>query len=62
MEEDVITTQEIFRFRRQGKGPDGQILGAFETTGVRPRFLDAVIARGIEIPEGLSFSAGRKSV
>jgi pilus assembly protein CpaF len=62
MEEDVITTQEIFRFRRHGKSPDGQILGAFETTGVRPRFLDAVIARGIEMPAGMSFSAGRKSV
>jgi pilus assembly protein CpaF len=62
MEEDIITTQEIFRFRRQGKSPEGQIVGAFETTGVRPRFLDAVIARGIELPEGLSFAAGRKSV
>jgi pilus assembly protein CpaF len=62
MEEDIITTQEIFRFRRQGKSPEGQIVGAFETTGVRPRFLDAVIARGIELPEGLSFGAGRKSV
>jgi len=62
MEEDVITTQEIFRFRRQGKGPDGQIAGTFETTGVRPRFLDVVISRGIELPAGLMFSAGRKSV
>jgi pilus assembly protein CpaF len=62
MEEDVITTQEIFRFRRQGKSSDGQIVGSFETTGVRPRFLDVAIARGIELPEGLSFSAGRKSV
>ena len=62
MEEDVITTQEIFRFRRQGKSTDGQIVGAFETTGVRPRFLDVAISRGIEMPDGLSFSAGRKSV
>ncbi|HEY0648855.1 CpaF family protein, partial [Phenylobacterium sp.] len=62
MEEDVITTQEIFRFRRQGKSPDGQITGTFETTGVRPRFLDVVISRGIELPPGLMFSAGRKSV
>ena len=43
-------------------GPDGQIQGTFETTGVRPRFLDVVISRGIELPSGLMFSAGRKSV
>jgi pilus assembly protein CpaF len=61
MEEDIITTQEIYRFRRQGKTPEGHIAGSFETTGVRPRFLDAVIARGIEMPEGMSFAAGRKS-
>ena len=62
MEEDVITTQEIFRFRRHGKTSEGKIAGEFETTGVRPRFLDAVLSRGIEMPEGMSFAAGRKSV
>jgi pilus assembly protein CpaF len=61
MEEDVITTQEIFRFRRHGRAADGGVAGEFETTGVRPRFLDALTARGIELPN-ISFAAGRKSV
>ena len=61
MEEDVISTQEIFRFRRAGRTAAGGVAGEFETTGVRPRFLDALVARGIELPP-INFSAGRKSV
>jgi pilus assembly protein CpaF len=61
MEEDVITTQEIFRFRRQGRATGGGVTGDFETTGVRPRFLEALAVRGIELP-AVAFAAGRKSV
>jgi pilus assembly protein CpaF len=55
MEEDVISMQEIYRFRRQGMGKDGAVLGDFETTGVRPRFMDVLAARGVELP-GIVFS------
>jgi pilus assembly protein CpaF len=61
MEEEVITTQEIFRFRRTGRTADNrEVAGTFETTGVRPRFLDVLIARGVELPP-MQFTAGRKS-
>ena len=60
MEEDVISTQEIFRFRRHGRSADGGVAGDYETTGVRPRFLDVLAARGIEMP-GIMFASGRKS-
>jgi pilus assembly protein CpaF len=53
MEEDVVTMQEIFRFRRLGRAPDGTVIGEFEATGVRPKFMEQVIARGIELPPGL---------
>ena len=46
MESDIITMQEIFRFRQSGIGGDGQVLGRFEATGIRPRFLDQVMAHG----------------
>ncbi|MDT7935198.1 MAG: CpaF family protein [Sphingomonadaceae bacterium] len=46
MEGDVVTMQEIFRFRRTGRGADGAILGRFEATGVRPKFMDYITARG----------------
>jgi pilus assembly protein CpaF len=61
MEEDVISTQEIFRFRRHGRATGGGVAGDFETTGVRPRFLDVLAARGIELPT-VMFQAGRKSI
>jgi pilus assembly protein CpaF len=50
MEEDVVTLQEIYRFRRRGRAADGSVIGDFETTGVRPRFMAELAARGIELP------------
>ena len=50
MEGDVITTQEIFRFRRRGVASDGRVLGNFEPTGVRPLFAEAITTRGITLP------------
>jgi pilus assembly protein CpaF len=61
MEEDVISMQEIFRFRRRGREKDGTILGDFESTGVRPRFMETLASRGITIASGI-FAPGRKSV
>jgi pilus assembly protein CpaF len=60
MEEDVICMQEIFRFRRVGRGADGRVLGQYEATGVRPRFMEALAARGISLSGDL-FSLGRVS-
>ncbi|MBT9472734.1 MAG: CpaF family protein [Phenylobacterium sp.] len=61
MEQDVITLQEIFRFKRTGRGPDGDVLGQFETTGVRPKFIEHLVSRGINLPLDM-FIHGRRSV
>jgi len=61
MEQDVISIQEIFRFRRRQLGGDGIIHGEFETTGIRPKVMDMITARGIELPP-MTFAPGRKSV
>ncbi|WP_344697562.1 CpaF family protein [Sphingomonas rosea] len=53
MEGDVITMQEIFRFRQTGRSADGEVLGRFEATGVRPRFLDDAMAHGITLSADL---------
>ena len=49
MEEDIITMQEIFRFKRRGRTEDGAVLGDFETTGVRPKFMEYLGSRGIQL-------------
>jgi pilus assembly protein CpaF len=53
MEGDVISAQEIFRFRRQGVSNDGVVVGRFEATGVRPGFTDRLRVAGVELPPSL---------
>ena len=53
MEENVITMQEIFTFVKKGIGPDGRVMGAFEPTHIRPRFLDRFRTAGITLSPGV---------
>jgi len=53
MESDVITMQEIFRFRMTGRDEDGSVQGRFEATGIRPKFMQELSDRGIHLPAGL---------
>jgi pilus assembly protein CpaF len=53
MEGEVVTMQEIFRFRQTGMSPEGQVIGKFEATGIRPRFLDHVMAHGMTLSADL---------
>lgn len=53
MEGDVITMQEIFRFRHTGVDAEGQVTGHFEATGIRPRFIDQFVSHGISLPASL---------
>jgi pilus assembly protein CpaF len=50
MEGDILQMQEIFRFVRTGTAADGAVEGHFQATGVRPRFLSDLVARGINLP------------
>jgi pilus assembly protein CpaF len=53
MEGDVITMQEIFRFRQTGRSAEGEVIGRFEATGIRPRFLDDAMSHGITLSPDL---------
>ena len=53
MEENVISMQEIFAFNKKGIGPDGKVIGAFQPTHIRPRFLDKLRVAGIILPPSL---------
>ena len=46
----IIQMQEIFKFVRTGTAPDNSVIGHFQATGVRPRFLNDLLAMGIKIP------------
>ena len=53
MEGEMVTTQEIFRYKRRGFTPEGKIVGSFEPTGVRPLFAERMKISGVEMPKGL---------
>jgi pilus assembly protein CpaF len=53
MEGQTITMQDIFRFKMRGRGEDGQVLGHFEATGIRPKFLQDAADHGIAMPADL---------
>ena len=50
MEEDVITTQDIFVFEQKGVDGDGRVVGAHRATGVRPRFAERLAQAGVPLP------------
>lgn len=50
MEGDVITLQEIFRFKQVGVDEFRKVMGHHESTGIRPRFAEKAQALGIPLP------------
>ncbi len=50
MEESVVSMQEIFNFTKKGIGPDGKVIGVFQPTHIRPRFLERLRVSGIVLP------------
>ena len=59
MEEDVITTQDIFVFEQQGLDKDGRVRGFHRATGVRPRFSERLERAGVDLARDL-FDPSRK--
>jgi pilus assembly protein CpaF len=53
MEENVISMQEIFAFNKKGIGPDGKVIGVFQPTRIRPRFLERLCLSGIVLPPAI---------
>jgi pilus assembly protein CpaF len=49
MEQDVITTQDIFVFTQEGVDKEGRVQGFHRATGIRPRFTDRLLRTGIEL-------------
>ncbi|HET6467959.1 MAG TPA: CpaF family protein [Geminicoccaceae bacterium] len=49
MEGEVVTMQEIYRFRRTSVDAQGNVLGQFEATGIRPHFAERLATYGITL-------------
>ena len=53
MEGEVITMQDIFKFRQTGVNAEGVVQGRFEATGIRPRFLEHAMSHGVTLSADL---------
>jgi pilus assembly protein CpaF len=49
MEGDTIMLQELFTFQREGKDADGNIIGRYVSTGIRPHFADQLKHSGGDV-------------
>src|ERR1700751_5767743 len=53
MEGEVVTMQEIFVFRKRGIRENGEVIGEFMATGVRPKFAEKLLVTGIQLPSAM---------
>jgi pilus assembly protein CpaF len=59
MEGEVVSMQEIFRFRRTGMDGKGDVLGHYEATGIRPKLAARFESWGMALPAD-SFEINRR--
>jgi pilus assembly protein CpaF len=50
MEGDIITLQDLFVLEQQGVDEDGKLRTRFQSTGIRPKFMNKFEAAGISLP------------
>jgi pilus assembly protein CpaF len=50
MEGEVVTMQDIFVYKKMGIGENGEVLGDFVPTGIRPKFAERLVTSGIHLP------------
>jgi pilus assembly protein CpaF len=53
MEGEVVSMQDIFVFRKLGIRENGEVLGDFVPTGVRPKFAEKLLIAGIPLPASI---------
>ena len=53
MEQDMIIMQDIFRYKQVGIDQNGRAYGQFESTGVRPSFINRLEAKGVKLPSNM---------
>lgn len=53
VEVDLVTTQDIFTFKRERLDDDGHVQGRFQATGSQPRFYEELQRRGDHVDVGI---------
>jgi pilus assembly protein CpaF len=53
LEGNAIVMQDIFVFERKGIDKNGNIVGTFKATGVRPAFAERFRVSGIDLPKDI---------
>jgi pilus assembly protein CpaF len=50
MEGEIVTMQDIFVFRKRGIRENGEVIGEFMPTGIRPKFGERLMVTGVQLP------------
>jgi len=50
MDGEMVTMQDIFAFHKRGIRENGEVLGDFLPTGIRPQFSERLLVTGIQLP------------
>jgi pilus assembly protein CpaF len=50
VDENVIGMHEIFTFQKKGIATNGKVVGVFQPSRIRPRFLEQLRVSGIQLP------------
>jgi len=50
MEGEIVTMQDIFIFRKRGIRENGEVIGEFTPTGIRPKFSERLAVTGVHLP------------
>ena len=53
MEGEIVTMQDIFVYKKMGIGENGEVLGRFIPTGIRPKFAERLVTSGIQLPAAM---------
>jgi len=53
MDESIISMQDIFTFVKKGIGPNGRVVGKYEPSRIRPKFLERIRVSGIMLSQDI---------
>ena len=62
MQGDVVTLQEVFRFKEEGFNSSGKVTGQFQASGIIPSCIEKIEKKGVSIPRDLFMTKESKPI